>query len=101
MVDLDHGQPDDAEKDDPATAARNSKIGLKLFAFYLVLYGSFVLINAFVPEWMDFNVWGGLNLAVLSGFGLIVAALIVSLIYGWLCRQPAANSADERKESQA
>ncbi len=100
MVGLEHGQSDEAEKDDPATAARNSQIGLKLFAVYLILYGGFVLVNAFAPERMDVVVWCGLNLAVLCGFGLIVAALAVSLIYGWLCWNPKAGSADERKESQ-
>ncbi len=71
-----------------------------LFAVYTVLYGVFVLINAFVPEQMDRIVWSGLNLAVLYGFALIVAALLISLVYGWLCRRPIVSSTDEGKEPQ-
>ena len=28
----------------------------------------------------------GVNLAILYGFGLIIAALVLALIYGWLCK---------------
>jgi len=30
--------------------------------------------------------FGGANLAVLSGFGLIGAALVLALLYWWVCR---------------
>ena len=66
--------------------ARNLKIGLALFAVYLVLYGGFVLINAFSPESMEATPFAGVNLAILSGFGLIIAAFLLALLYGFLCR---------------
>jgi hypothetical protein len=34
--------------------------------------------------------FGGANLAVLSGFGLIGAALALALLYWWLCRDVRA-----------
>ena len=67
--------------------------GLLLFAFYLTFYVAFVLINAFRPAWMDTVLAGGINLAVWYGFALIGGALVVALIYGWLCRD-AASEAD-------
>ena len=67
--------------------SRNVRIGLRLFAVYLVLYGSFVLLNAFSPRTMELTPWAGVNVAILSGFGLIIAALVLALLYGWLCRQ--------------
>lgn len=73
---------------------RNLKIGLTLFAVYLVLYGSFVFLNAFAPEMMETLPWAGVNLAILYGFGLIVAALVLSLIYGFMCQ----DSDDETRE---
>ena len=100
MAELHPGKTAEDEPDDPATSSRNARYGLVLFAVYLVLYGGFVLINAFVPEEMDRIVWSGLNLAVLYGFALIVAALLISLVYGWLCRRPIGPSTDERKEPQ-
>ena len=72
--------------------SRHVRIGLTLFAVYLVLYGSFVLLNAFSPRTMEFAPWAGVNLAILYGFGLIIAALVLALLYGWLCRQTGSNS---------
>ena len=36
--------------------------------------------------------FGGANLAVLSGFGLIGAALALALLYWWLCRDGRAEA---------
>ncbi len=66
--------------------ARNARIGLILFAVYLLLYGGFVMLNAFSPQTMEVTPIAGVNLAILYGFTLIVAALLLALVYGWLCR---------------
>ena len=81
---------------DPGSDSRryNAKLGIQLFAAYLVLYLGFVLINAFKADLMDVKVVSGLNLAIVYGFGLIVAALILALVYGALCR-PEESSSDE------
>jgi uncharacterized membrane protein (DUF485 family) len=68
--------------------SRNARYGLALFAVYLALYSAFVLVNAFAPQWMEITI-AGVNLAVWCGFGLIAAALVVALFYGWLCRDSA------------
>ncbi|MBQ17167.1 MAG: hypothetical protein CMJ65_08580 [Planctomycetaceae bacterium] len=65
---------------------RNRKLGLILFAVYLVLYGSFVLVMAFDAKRLQAIGPGGVNLAVWAGFGLIVIALVLALVYGWMCR---------------
>lgn len=65
--------------------SKNSKIGMCLFVVYLVLYGGFVFLNAFAPDMMELTPIAGLNLAILYGFGLIIAALVLALIYGVLC----------------
>lgn len=65
-----------------------SRISLSLFAVYLVLYGGFVFLNAFMPEAMEVTL-AGVNLAILYGFGLIVAAFVLALLYGWLAVGPA------------
>ncbi|MFV0443485.1 MAG: DUF485 domain-containing protein [Planctomycetaceae bacterium] len=66
-------------------ANRNARIGLVLFAVYLLLYGGFVGLNAFSPETMESTPIAGVNLAVLYGFALIVVAFVLSLLYGFLC----------------
>lgn len=64
---------------------RNSRLGLALFALYLVLYGGFVLLNTFSPETMGMTPWAGVNLAILYGFGLIGAAFVLAVVYGLCC----------------
>jgi len=75
----------------------NARIGLVLFCIYLILYCGFVFLNAFVPELMDTAPLFGLNLAILYGFGLIIAALVLALIYGALCRDEVIASEEETK----
>lgn len=65
----------------------NAKLGLRLFFVYLLLYLGFVLINAFSPDTMSNIVFAGLNLAVVYGFGLIVAAFVLALVYGVICKR--------------
>jgi uncharacterized membrane protein (DUF485 family) len=84
-------RPQPKEAFDPVTAARNSRVGLILFSVYLVLYGVFVGTNAFAPTWMEQNAFGGMNVAVAYGFVLIIAALILALVYGWLVRNAASS----------
>ena len=67
---------------------RNARLGFALFSIYLVLYGGFVFINAFAPSLMELTPLAGVNLAVWYGFGLIVAALALALIYGWVAALP-------------
>jgi uncharacterized membrane protein (DUF485 family) len=71
---------------------RNARLGLVLFFVYFVLYSGFVGIAAFAPGLMKRTPAAGVNLAVWYGFGLIAAAIVLALIYGWLCsreREPA------------
>ena len=67
--------------------SRNARIGLVLFFVYLALYGGFVFLSAFSPESMESTPVAGVNLAILYGFGLIIAALILALVYGAICRE--------------
>lgn len=73
----------------------NARVGLILFTVYLLLYGGFVLLNAFATETMEWTPVAGVNLAILYGFGLIVAALMLAVLYGLLCKP--AREQDERE----
>jgi uncharacterized membrane protein (DUF485 family) len=61
-----------------------SPVAVVLFLLYLLLYGGFVLLNAFAPQSMEATPVAGLNVAILYGFGLIIAAIVMALIYGVL-----------------
>lgn len=70
----------------PDLSAQHGRLGLWLFAVYLALYGGFVGLSAFAPDVMSSSPILDVNLAVLSGLGLIVAALVLALLYTVLCR---------------
>lgn len=70
----------------------NSRIGLVLFLFYCLLYVGFVLLNAFAPSTMERTPIAGVNLAILYGFGLIIAAFVLAVIYGLACRSTEDES---------
>jgi uncharacterized membrane protein (DUF485 family) len=75
-------------------STRTTRIGLSLFVIYLVVYGTFVALAAFRPEVMESTPLAGVNLAIWYGFGLIVAAILLALVYGWACRSGARSSAE-------
>ena len=78
--------PEDHPDNDPETVSRNSRNGLMLFAIYVVLYLGFVLLSTFYYDRMKQPVIAGVNLAIVYGMGLIVAALVLAMVYMRLCR---------------
>ena len=88
MPHFDH-RPVERETVDPADVARNTRYGLVLFAAYGALYAAFMIITAFAPRVLEATTISGVNLAVVYGLVLIVAAFLLALVYVWLCRTPA------------
>jgi uncharacterized membrane protein (DUF485 family) len=64
---------------------RKTRLGIWMFILYTLVYGAFVAIGVTNYEAMSILVFGDLNLAVTYGFGLIVLAIILGLIYNWRC----------------
>ena len=94
MVASDHHSTDPSVEKVSPERKFNTRLGLILFGFYLVLYLGFVLINAYQSQWMETIVLAGLNLAVVYGFALIVIALVLALIFGFACKtEPDDDSA--------
>lgn len=65
-------------------AAFKSRLGLRLFFFYTLVYFGFVILNTVSPASMGLPI-GGLNLAIVYGFGLIFFALILAFVYNSRC----------------
>lgn len=78
--------------------SHNARVGLVLFVVYLILYGGFVFLNAFNADLMEITPIAGVNLAILYGFGLIIAALVLALIYGMLCKSEDAPQEKKTEE---
>jgi len=70
--------------------AYKTRLGVWMFLYYTILYVGFVAINLLAPNWMEKIVFGGLNLATVYGFGLIIIALIQALIYSAMCSKQEA-----------
>jgi uncharacterized membrane protein (DUF485 family) len=74
-----------AKLDIDQAAKRKSKLGVKLFIFYILVYAGFVVIGLVNPDLMGLHVIGKQNLAIVYGFGLIVLAIIMGFIYNAMC----------------
>lgn len=95
-----HGPSPGAENEpaeNPAVSARNARLGLRLFAVYGVIYGLYVVAGAFLPDVMKARL-AGVNVAVAWGFGLIVMAFVMAIVYGRLCDREM-TSAEEADRS--
>lgn len=75
-----------SDERDIVVARSRARIGLGLFAAYVVLYAGFMMLVLARPDWLSARPVGGVNLAVTYGLGLIVAALVLAVIYMAACR---------------
>ena len=62
-----------------------AKLGIYLFIVYCIVYAGFVAINTVSPKLMGVIVFAGLNLACVYGFGLIILAIVMGVIYNAMC----------------
>jgi uncharacterized membrane protein (DUF485 family) len=69
-----------------AHVSPNAKLGLGLFLVYLLFYLGFMGIAAFNYSLFASAPFGGVNLAILYGMGLILLALVLALVYMKLCK---------------
>jgi uncharacterized membrane protein (DUF485 family) len=75
---------------DPAFAFKK-RLGAINFVIYALTYVGFVVINLAYPSLMEKTIVAGLNLAVAYGFGLILFALVLALIYNHRCGKQEAK----------
>jgi uncharacterized membrane protein (DUF485 family) len=87
-------QPAAKSGPDPAFAFKK-RLGVWMFLVYAIIYAGFVLINLVKPRMMEATVFAGTNLAVFYGFGLIVFAIILSLVYSYLCTRREQSLAQD------
>lgn len=64
---------------------KKTRLGLILFFAYAVIYAVFVILGLFYTEALGMIVFAGLNLAIVYGFGLILLAIFMGLIYSYAC----------------
>lgn len=69
---------------DPAFPMKR-RLGVQLLAVYALIYIVFIAINVANVNIMEIVLFAGLNLAVVYGFGLIILALCMALVYSSAC----------------
>jgi len=77
---------------DPAVSFKTN-LGVKMFIAYAIIYAGFIFINLFSPISMEKEIMMGLNLSVVYGFGLIILALVLAVIYNQACNNKEAELA--------
>ncbi|MEN8152804.1 MAG: DUF485 domain-containing protein [Acidobacteriota bacterium] len=94
---MQHGEAVKMGKDNAEKV--KSKVGLILFAIYSFIYAGFVFINTLSPKTMGVKVILGLNLAVFYGFGLIILAIVMGILYNHYCTkmENKMNSSEEEE----
>ena len=90
-------EPAQQSAPDAATSYK-SRLGVVMFVVYGIVYMGFVAINVLRPVLMEKTIVFGLNLAVVYGFGLIIFALLLALVYNRLCSLRERAAACEDKE---
>ncbi|MBL6990413.1 MAG: DUF485 domain-containing protein [Bacteriovoracaceae bacterium] len=85
--------------EDKASDAK-SKLGVYLFIVYSLVYAGFVIINTVSPKLMGIEMFMGLNLAVVYGFGLIILAIVMGLIYNHICTKMEDEMNKEQGDKQ-
>ena len=94
-------QPVPSQGPDHAAEAK-MRLGVWMFIVYALIYAGFVAINVIHPVLMETRILFGMNLAVVYGFGLIVFALVLALIYNRSCsrKEREAAEAADREEGE-
>lgn len=80
-----------AEQKTDLVSAKKAKLGIRFFFIYLIVYGGFVAIGVLNFELLAVEVFKGINLAVFYGFGLIILAILLGVIYNYLCNRYEAS----------
>ena len=63
------------------TPPQASRLGLALFWVYVALYGGFMGLVLARPDLLSLRPFGGVNLAIAAGLGLIAAAVVLAVVY--------------------
>lgn len=65
----------------PPSPPRASRTGLVLFWIYVALYGGFMALVLARPDLLALRPFGGVNVAIAAGMGLIAAAVGLAVVY--------------------
>jgi len=67
-------------------AGYKTRLGIKMFIVYSLVYATFVVLNTTNPKLMEASIMGQ-TAAVIWGFGLILLALAMAVVYNFFCNK--------------
>lgn len=87
------------QHEEDLSAEYKSRLGIRMFVIYALFYAGFVAINLTAPLVMERIVLFGLNVAAVYGFGLILGALVLALIYDRMCKKHEAMTSAKKEKA--
>ena len=90
-------EPAQMQREADEASRYKTRLGLIMLAVYGAIYLAFIIINVAKPKVMGTIVVGGLNLAIIYGFALIVIAFILAIAYNWACTRHERSFESEEK----
>lgn len=87
-----HAAPEAKEHETEESIQHNKRIGLILFAVYVLFYAVFMMVSAFFPNIMSLPVLAGLNFSIVYGFSLIFLAFLLAMLYMKLSKKSNAGA---------
>lgn len=79
---MDHGPSTEWKVE--KSGSYKAKLGLVMFAIFTPIYLAFVVLSVVSPSLMATDV-GSLNLSIVFGFGIIILAVVLAIVYNMLC----------------
>lgn len=70
-----------------------TKLGLRMMPIFAAVYFVFIVIAVTNPQMMANDV-GSLNVAITYGFAIIITAIVMALIYNYLCSRKEKEDGD-------
>lgn len=80
------------------SSQKKARLGILFFFIYLFFYAGFVLIGVFNYELLANDI-GGINIALIYGIGLIVFAVVLGVLYNFLCSRYEDQMNDREVEA--
>ena len=94
-------EPNTTAQDSDPSSEKKARLGIIFFFIYLFFYGGFVTIGVVNYELLATDTLGGLNLATLYGLALIVFAVVLGILYNYLCSRYEDQMEKAEKEKGA
>ncbi len=73
--------------------AFKTKLGLIMFTAFTPIYLAFIFLAVISPTTMGNDI-GPLNVAIVFGFGIIILAVILAVIYNYICSAKEKHDVD-------